>query len=225
MANQLAELKKDLEKMVNPEKAAFFPQFFKTGKGQYGEGDIFLGVTVPNQRLIVKKYKELALVGIKKLLDSKIHEHRLTGLLILVGQFEKGDEKIRKEIYEFYLKNKARVNNWDLVDSSAHKIVGPYLEDKNRDILFELAESENLWDRRIAMIATFYFIRKNEFEDALRVAEILVNDRHDLIQKAVGWMLREIGKRDEGVEIEFLRRHQDMPRTMWRYATERGVII
>lgn len=225
MQNQLVELKKDLEQMANPEKAAFFPRFFKSGKGQYGEGDKFLGVTVPHQRVLAKKYKNLPLPDVKKLLDSKIHEHRLTGLLILVGQFEKGEEKLRKEVYEFYLKNKVRVNNWDLVDSSAHKIVGPYLEDKNRDILFELAESDSLWDRRIAMIATFHYIRKKEFEDALRIAEILVDDRHDLIHKAVGWMLREIGKRDEGVLIEFLRRHQDMPRTMWRYATEKGIKI
>lgn len=225
MTNQLNQLKKELAALSNAEKAAFFPHFFKTGKGQYGEGDKFIGVTVPNQRLVAKKYKDLSFSDIKALLYSKIHEHRLTALLILVSQFEKGDERVRKKIYEFYLKNKSRVNNWDLVDSSAHKIVGAYLEDKNKDILFELAELDNLWDRRIAMISTFWNIRKNEFDTALQIAEILVDDNHDLIHKAVGWMLREMGKRDEGPVIEFLRRHQDMPRTMWRYATERGVTI
>lgn len=225
MTNQLNQLKKDLALLINSEKAAFFPRFFKTGKGQYGEGDQFIGVTVPNQRLIAKKYKNLPLSEIKKLLASKIHEHRLTALFILVHQFEKGDETSQKKIYEFYLKNKARVNNWDLVDSSAHKIMGPYLEDKPKDILFDLAESENLWDRRIAMLSCFYFIRNNDFDDALRVAEMLVDDRHDLIHKAVGWMIREIGARDEGPALDFLRRHQNMPRTMWRYATEKGLRI
>ena len=225
MTNQLNQLKKDLALLINPEKAAFFPRFFKTGKGQYGEGDQFLGVTVPDQRTVAKKYKQLTLAELKELLNSPIHEHRLVAILILVHQFEKGDETSRKKIYEFYLKHKARVNNWDLVDSSAHKIVGPYLEDKPREILFELAESESLWDRRIAMMSCFYFIRNNDFDDALRVAEMLVDDRHDLIHKAVGWMIREIGARDEGPALDFLRRHQDMPRTMWRYATEKGLGI
>lgn len=221
----LLDLKKDLENLIQPERVEAAMRYFKTGKDQYGEGDKFLGITVPNQRLVAKKYKNLALPDIQKLLASNFHEHRLTGLLILVHQFEKGDETSRKKIYEFYLKHKARVNNWDLVDSSAHKIVGPYLKDKPRDILFKLAESKSLWDRRIAMMSCFYFIRNNDFDDALRVAEMLVDDRHDLIHKAVGWMVREIGARDEGPAMDFLRRHQDMPRTMWRYATEKGLRI
>ena len=221
----LLNLKKDLENLIQEGRAEAAMRYFKTGKGHYGEGDQFLGVTVPDQRTVAKKYKQLSLAELKALLNSPIHEHRLTGLLILVHQFEKGDETSRKKIYEFYLKHRARVNNWDLVDSSAHKIVGPYLKDKPRDILFKLAESESLWDRRIAMMSCFYFIRNNDFDDALRVAEILVDDSHDLIHKAVGWMIREIGARDEGPALDFLRRHQDMPRTMWRYATEKGLGI
>lgn len=221
----LLDLKKDLENLIQEGRAEASMRYFKTGKGQYGEGDQFLGVTVPDQRTVAKKYKQLSLAELKELLNSPIHEHRLVAILILVHQFEKGDEASRKKIYEFYLKHKARVNNWDLVDSSAHKIVGPYLKDKPCDILFELAESESLWDRRIAMMSCFYFIRNNDFDDALRVAEMLVDDRHDLIHKAVGWMIREIGARDEGPAQDFLRRHQDMPRTMWRYATEKGLRI
>jgi len=221
----LSNLKKDLEALANPEKAAFFPRFFKTGKGEYGEGDKFLGVMVPEQRKIAKKYKDLSFGDLAQLLKSDFHEHRLTAIFILVYRFEKGDEGIQKQVYEFYLKHRKNVNNWDLVDSSAHKIVGPYLKDKDRSILFELAESESLWDRRIAMISCFHFIRNEDFDDPLRIAEMLVNDPHDLIHKAVGWMLREIGKRDEAAEVEFLRNHQDMPRTMWRYATEKGVTI
>ena len=221
----LSELKKDLKAHENAEKAVFFPRFFKTGKGEYGEGDKFLGVVVPEQRKIAKKYKDLSFSDIAKLLKGGFHEHRLTAIFILVHRFQKGDEATKKKVYEFYLKHRNRVNNWDLVDSSAHKIVGPYLEDKDRSILFELAESESLWDRRIAMMSCFHFIRNEDFDDALRIAEMLVDDREDLIHKAVGWMLREIGKRDETTEIEFLRKHQDMPRTMWRYATEKGVTI
>lgn len=212
----------DLKKLANPEKAAFFPRFFKAGPGEYGEGDQFLGVIVPDQRKIAKKYKGLELPEIKKLLHSPIHEHRLTALFILVNQFQKGDEKQKKEVYEFYLKNKCHVNNWDLVDSSAHKIVGVYLKDKDRSILYDLAQSPSLWDRRIAMMSCFTFIREQDFEDALAIAEILVDDEHDLIHKVVGWMLREIGKRDQGVEEEFLMQHyQTMPRTMLRYAIEK----
>lgn len=221
----LLDLKKDLEDLIQDGRAEASMRYFKTGKGQYGEGDQFLGVTVPNQRTVAKKYKQLSLTELKELLNSPIHEHRLVAIFILVYQFEKGDEASRKKIYEFYLKHRARVNNWDLVDSSAHKILGPYLKDKPRDILFELAESESLWDQRIAMMSCFYFIRNNDFDDALRVAEILVDDSHDLIHKAVGWMIREIGARDEGPALDFLRRHQDMPRTMWRYATEKGLRI
>lgn len=221
----LSELKNDLEALITPGRKEVSMRYFKTGKGEYGEGDVFLGVTVPDQRKVARKYKKIGFGDLGKLIKSKIHEHRLVAILILVHQFEKGDEATRKKVYEFYLKHRDRVNNWDLVDSSAHKIVGPFLEDKPRDILYDLAESGSLWDRRIAMMSCFYFIRKEDFDDALRIAELLVNDPHDLIHKAVGWMLREIGQRDAATEIEFLKKHQDMPRTMWRYATEKGVTI
>lgn len=212
----------DLKSLINPEKAAFLPKFFKTGPGQYGEGDQFIGVVVPNQRKIAKKYKNLPLAEIQKLIISPIHEHRLTSLFILVHQFQKGDGNKQKEIYEFYLKNKHQVNNWDLVDSSAHKIVGAYLLNKDRSILYELAHSHNLWDRRIAMISCFAFTDQEDFEDALAIADILVNDEHDLIHKAVGWVLREVGKKDQRVEEEFLMKHyKTMPRTMLRYAIEK----
>lgn len=212
----------DLKSLINPEKAAFLPKFFKTGPGQYGEGDQFIGVVVPNQRKIAKKYKNLPLAEIQKLIISPIHEHRLTSLFILVHQFQKGDGNKQKEIYEFYLKNKHQVNNWDLVDSSAHKIVGAYLLNKDRSILYELAHSPNLWDRRIAMISCFAFTDQEDFEDALAIADILVNDEHDLIHKAVGWVLREVGKKDQRVEEEFLMKHyKTMPRTMLRYAIEK----
>ncbi len=209
---------KDLQKISNPEKAKILQRFFKTGKGQYGEGDIFLGITVPEQRRIAKKYKALDLNEIQKLLLSKIHEHRLTAILILTYQFLESKEKITK----FYLKNTKYINNWDLVDLSADKILGEYLIDKNKDILYKLAKSKNLWEKRISIIATFNFIKNNKFEDALRISEILLNDKHDLIHKAVGWMLREIGKRDLQTEEGFLKKyHKQMPRTMLRYAIER----
>lgn len=212
----------DLQQFANSEKAAFFPKFFKTGPGQYGEGDQFLGVTVPNQRLVAKKHKGLPLSEIQKLLYSPIHEHRLTSLLILVGQFKKADTNQQKKIYNFYLKHKNRVNNWDLVDSSAHKIVGAYLLDKDRSPLYTLAPSPNLWDRRIAIISCFAFIAENDFADALAIAEILLNDDHDLIHKAVGWVLREIGKKDPKTHEVFLKQHyKTMPRTMLRYAIEK----
>lgn len=224
--NEVLNIKRELEKLVNSEKTAFFPRFFKTGKGEYGEGDVFLGITVPNQRKVAKKYLTLSLEELSELLKSEIHEHRLTALLILVYQFEKADEKKQKKIYEFYYKNRHHVNNWDLVDASAYKIMGAYLMDRERDILFKLARSKNLWEKRMAMISTFAFIRKGDFEDALKISEILVNDPHDLIHKAVGWMLREIGKRNVEAEKAFLKKyHKTMPRTMYRYAVEHGVKI
>lgn len=223
------ELMADLQSFAHPEKAAFFPKFFKTGPGQYGEGDQFIGISVPNQRLVAKKYKELSLKELQKLLYSPIHEHRLTALLILVKQFEKADLKQQEQIYLFYLKHKAQVNNWDLVDSSAHKIVGAYLMNKDRALLYELSQSSSLWDRRIAMISCFAFLRIGDFDDTLKVAELLLHDKHDLIHKAVGWVLRELGKKDLKILEEFLRRdaqfgrryYQTMPRTMLRYAIEK----
>jgi 3-methyladenine DNA glycosylase AlkD len=214
----------DLKKVADQEKAEFLPRFFKCGKGEYGEGDIFLGVVVPAQRIIAKKYAALDLAEIKKLLENKFHEARLTALLILVEQFETGDVKKKKIIYNFYLKNTKKINNWDLVDLSAPKIVSAYLlENKSeRKILYKLAKSKNLWERRIAIVGTYEFIRAKQFEDTFKISEILLRDKHDLIHKAVGWMLREAGKRDQEAEEKFLQKHCcAMPRTMLRYAMEK----
>ena len=215
-------LKQTLLKYSNKEKAAFFPTFFKTGKGQYGEGDQFIGVTVPDQRKIAKQYVALPLQEIQTLLTSKIHEHRLTALLILVLQFQKANGVAQKMITDFYLINTKYVNNWDLVDSSADKILGEYLHDKDTRILSELARSNNIWERRIAIIATFSFIKQGKFEDTIKIAQLLLQDKHDLIHKAVGWMLREVGKKDQAILEKFLSKHaKTMPRTMLRYAIER----
>jgi len=218
----LQQLKSELQKLADPEQAKNLRMFFKTGPGQYGEGDIFLGIKVPVQRLVAKKHQDLGLNDVQDLLNSKIHEHRLIALLILIFQFEKGTEEKKKDIFEFYLKNTKNINNWDLVDVSVHKIVGAYLFKKDKVILYKLAKSKDLWERRIAMIACAYFIGHNEFEDALKIAELLLDDKHDLIHKAVGWMLREIGKRNQSVEEKFLKKYyKTMPRTMLRYAIEK----
>lgn len=220
---KLDELRSTLKTIANPQKAKILAGFFKTGKGKYGEGDVFLGIIVPESRKIAIKYKDLPLSDVKTLLQSKIHEERLIALMILVFNFTKGEEKKRKEIFNFYLANKKYVNNWDLVDLSADKIVGAYLLDKPREILYNLAKSQNIWERRIAIIATFQFIKeKKEYKDTFAIAQILLHDKHDLIQKAVGWMLREVGKRvSHEVEESFLRKHyRQMPRTMLRYAIE-----
>jgi len=220
--NQLSELQEEVKKIADPQRAKFLSGYFKTGKGEYGEGDIFLGITVPVSRQFARKYKDLKFSEITKLLKSKFHEKRLIALLILVHNFNLKDEKIKKEIYEFYLNNTKHINNWDLVDLSSHEIVGKYLLDKNTDILIKLAKSENIWERRIAVISTFEFIRNNRFNESLMLAKILLQDEHDLMRKAVGWMLREIGKRDLKIEIKFLDEHyRKMPRTMLRYAIER----
>jgi 3-methyladenine DNA glycosylase AlkD len=218
----LDQIKRDLLQLSNPEKAKKLSGFFKTGKGQYGEGDIFLGIPVPEQRKVAKKYIDLSLNDIQELLSSKIHEHRLTSLIILVTKYEKTDNSGKDEIFSFYLKNTEKINNWDLVDLSAPKIVGDYLFNKDTSILFKLAKSDNLWERRIAILSTFKFIRNNDFEDALSISELLLHDKHDLIHKAVGWMLREIGKRDQEIEERFLSKYyMHMPRTMLRYAIEK----
>lgn len=218
----LENLISDLARLQNPAKAKILSSFFKTAKGQYGEGDIFLGITVPNQREIAKKFRDLPFPEVQKLLKSKIHEYRLTALLILVEQFRKADEKTKKKIVDFYLKSTKYINNWDLVDLSANHILGTYLLDKDTPLLKKLAKSKKLWERRIAIIATFALIQKNSFDETLKIAKILLTDKHDLIQKAVGWMLREIGKRDQKTEEQFLKQHrQQMPRTMLRYAIER----
>lgn len=219
---QLEQLRRELKKKADPKRAKLLQGFFKTGPGEYGEGDVFLGITVPESRKTAKKFKDLPLADVKKLLKSKYHEERLVALLILVHVFQ-SEEKKREAIYAFYLKNTKYINNWDLVDLSAHKIVGPWLEDKPRAILTELAKSKNLWERRIAILSTFHFINKGDCKDALRIAKMLLHDKHDLIHKAVGWMLREVGKRCSMKEEEdFLRKHyREMPRTMLRYAIER----
>jgi 3-methyladenine DNA glycosylase AlkD len=209
--------------LKNPKKARELTRFFKCGKGEYGEGDQLWGIMVPFQRQVAKKYfQDADLQDAQKLLNSPVHEQRLTGLLMLVFKFEKADEKLRKEIYKFYLKNTKRINNWDLVDLTAPRIVGEFLLDKDRKILYRLAKSKNLWERRIAVLATFMFIRECDFKDALKIAEILLNDNHDLIHKAVGWMLREIGKRNIKTEEKFLQKYyRTMPRTILRYAIEK----
>ena len=222
MANELTNIKKELNKIQDPEKAKILLKFFKTGKGQYGEGDVFLGIKVPEQRKIAKKYSGILLDDIDHLLKSNIHEFRLTSLLILVLKYRKEDFNGKKEIVDFYFSHMENINNWDLVDSSAPYILGDFLLDKDKSILYRLAKSDNLWKRRIAILSTFAFIKNNQFEDALNIAEILLFDKHDLIHKAVGWMLREIGKKDEITEEEFLEKHhRKMPRTMLRYAIEK----
>jgi 3-methyladenine DNA glycosylase AlkD len=212
----------ELKENSNPEQAALLQGFFKTGKGEYGYGDIFLGIKVPVQRKIAKKY-DLSLNEIKKLLESKIHEHRLCALFILITKYSKANEKEKKEIFEFYLNNTENINNWDLVDCSAPKIVGNYLLDKDRKVLYTLAKSQNIWERRIAIISTFELIYNKQIDDTLKISEILLYDKHDLIHKAVGWMLREAGKRvSQEKEEQFLKKHyKNMPRTMLRYAIER----
>ncbi len=225
-------ISQELNKLKNPAKAKILQRFFKTGKGEYGEGDIFLGIVVPKQRKVVKKYfKQVSLNDVQKLLNSKIHEYRLVGVLILVEKFKKCCHPERsdgipskKDIFNFYLKNTSKINNWDLVDLSAPNIVGRYLlnNKNNIKILYKLAKSKNLWERRIAVLATFAFIKENKFADTIKIAEILLSDKHDLIHKAVGWMLRETGKRDERELINFLNKHTlKMPRTMLRYSIER----
>jgi len=216
------EIQKKLRELGNKEKAKKHQSFFKTGPGEYGEGDIFIGVTVPVLRKLAKEYKTISPHEIKKLLGSKIHEERLLSLFLLIYRYSKGDESEKKRIYELYLKKTKFINNWDLVDSSAGHIVGAFLFDKNKKPLYTLVKSENLWERRISIISTFYFIKHNQFSDTLKISKILLSDKEDLIHKAVGWMLREVGKRDMSVEENFLKKHyKNMPRTMLRYAIEK----
>ena len=220
----LAQLRTECVKLKNPAKAEVLQRFFKTGKGQYGEGDIFLGIMVPEQRSLVNKYwRGLNLSDLKKLLASRYHEHRLIALLAAVKKYQKGGEGEREKIYRFYLSQTDRINNWDLVDLSAPNIVGEELLDQDRNILYRLAKSKKLGERRIAILATFTFIRKGESRDALALAKALLADKHDLIHKACGWMLREVGKRcGEKHLLRFLdTHHKNMPRTMLRYAIER----
>lgn len=212
-----------LKKLANPQKAMGVARFFKTGKGEYGEGDVFLGVTVPETRAVAKTYKDLSIIEIKKILQSKIHEERLLALVILVNQFKKANEGKQKEIFDLYVANTKYINNWDLVDLSAEHIVGGYLLNTSKNILKKLAQSKSIWERRIAIMATFHFIKQKQHEQTFIIAKILLQDDHDLIHKAVGWMLREVGKRiSESIEETFLQQYyQQMPRTMLRYAIER----
>jgi 3-methyladenine DNA glycosylase AlkD len=216
-------LKNEISLLANPKKAEILKKFFKTGKGQYGEGDIFLGIQVPDSRKIARKYSDISWDEIIKLLKSAIHEERLIALFILVRQFEKGDESIKDSIFKIYVGNIRYINNWDLVDLSADKIVGSYLFNKPKGVLQTFAISDNLWERRIAIMATFNFIKKGNCEYTLEISKILLNDKHDLIHKAVGWMLREVGKRCSTKKLEdFLKiNYKKMPRTMLRYAIER----
>lgn len=218
------EVKKELRNFVVEGKAPILQRFFKTGKGEYGEGDIFIGVVVPNVRKVAKKFKDIDINELLKLLSSKIHEERLCALFILVLKFEHAKtENEKKSLCDVYLLNNKYINNWDLVDLSAYKILGVYLLDKPRDILYRLAVSDNLWEKRISIISTFAFIKNKETKDTLKIAKLLLEDEHDLIHKAVGWMLRELGKRASlDAEIKFLRAYNKiMPRTMLRYAIEK----
>ncbi len=218
----LQNIRQKLQTLGNKEDAAFHQRFFKTGPGEYGEGDVFLGVRVPELRKLVKQYPDAGLKEARQLLTSPIHEERLLALLILVRDFSRENDGAKKRIYEFYLAKTRYINNWDLVDSSAEHIVGAFLMDKDKAPLHQLARSDSLWDRRIAIMATFHFIKHMAFSETLKISKILLQDEHDLIHKAVGWMLREIGKRDMQTEEKFLKsRYGRMPRTMLRYAIEK----
>ena len=217
-----ADVTRALKRQANAEIAAHSQRFFKTGKGEYGEGDRFLGIRVPVLRKIAKAHKALAASQVLALLASPFHEIRLCALLILVEQFERGTAAERAAIYKTYLANTRYINNWDLVDASAHRIVGPHLETRSRRPLYRLARSSSLWERRIAIMATLHFIKRGDFEDTLALAETLLDDDEDLIHKAVGWMLREVGNRERTAEERFLAEHcARMPRTMLRYAIEK----
>jgi 3-methyladenine DNA glycosylase AlkD len=204
------------------EKAQVLQRFFKTGPGEYGEGDVFLGIKVPELRKLAKEYEGIALKEAKQLLRSSIHEQRLLALLILIRKFSKGGVGARERIYELYLRNTQYINNWDLVDVSAEHVVGAYLMERNKEQLYRLAKSASLWERRISILSTFHYVKHNEFSETLKISKMLLSDEEDLIHKAVGWMLREVGKRHLPTEEKFLRAHYKiMPRTMLRYATER----
>jgi 3-methyladenine DNA glycosylase AlkD len=217
-------IQSEIRKLANPEKAKILQRFFKTGKGEYGEGDVFLGLTSDEIKEVAKKNKDVGLKEIQELLNSKIHEERVCALRILVDQYKKAkkDRQEQRRIFNFYLSNTKHINNWDLVDLSADKIVGEFAFKDESSIINFLAHSQNLWERRIAIVSTFAFIRKRKFGETLAVSQLLLNDEHDLIHKAVGWMLREVGKRDTEVLEIFLKSHyKQMPRTMLRYSIEK----
>lgn len=222
MSKELNELRKNIRTLASPEISRTMQWFFKTGKGEYGEGDIFVGLKVPTQRKLARGFKNLALADLKILLNSPVHEERLISLFVLVDKYEKGAEKEKEAIFKFYLNNRKGINNWDLVDLSAPKIIGKHLLKKNKSLLFKFALSKNLWERRIAVLSTYEFIRNDYYAATLQIAKILLQDNHDLIHKAVGWMLREVGKRNLQVEESFLKIHyKKMPRIMLRYSIEK----
>lgn len=221
-ATAVTVLKRSLARLANRRDAAVARRFFKTGPGEYGEGDRFLGIRVPQLRRLARMSSEVTIAEAARLLRSTWHEQRLLALLLLVGRYERGGPEDRQTIYETYLRHTRYVNNWDLVDASAHRIVGPYLESRSKRPLYALARSPDLWERRIAIIATLAYIRRRRSDETLRIARMLLDDRHDLIHKAAGWMLREVGNRDRAAARAFLdRHHRRMPRTMLRYAVER----
>lgn len=212
-------IKFELQKLADPERAKILQRFFKTGPGEYGKGDIFIGITVPEIRKKARKFKDISFDDVLQLLRSKYHEERLLALLILIQKYKKGNISEKKEIYNIYLKNIPYINNWDLIDLSAQYIVGVFLEDEIKNPLYKLAGSSNLWERRIAIMSTFHYIRLGKFTETIIISEMLLNDEQDLIGKAVGWMLREVGKRDLSCEELFLKKYyRKMPRTMLRYA-------
>ena len=222
MPERVSELRAKLNLLSDKKVAESLQRFFKTGKGEYGEGDNFIGLKVPLQRKLAREFKDLKLDEIKILLGAPVHEERLISLFILIDRYQKAESKTKENIFNFYLRNRKGINNWDLVDISAPKIIGKHLLEKNKYILFKFALSKNLWERRIAILSTQEFIKNNVFAPTLQIAEILISDEHDLIQKAVGWMLREIGKKDLVTEEKFLRSYyKKMPRTMLRYAIEK----
>ena len=218
-----SEVRRQLRAKADPDKAAFYPRFFKAGKGEYGEGDKFLGVVVPEQRKVARAFQALPRDEVTKLLNSPYHECRLTGLLILVRQYERAkSERERNDIFKYYFRYVDRINNWDLVDASCYKIVGAHLRDRDRNKFYTLARAKHLWKNRIAIVSTLAFIKDDDFDTTLELAEMLLHHEHDLIHKAVGWMLREVGNRDKTRLLSFLDEHAAvMPRTMLRYAIEK----
>jgi 3-methyladenine DNA glycosylase AlkD len=216
-----AALMRELKAAATPERAAGAARYFKTGPGEYGEGDVFIGVTVPMLRRIALRYKTLSLDELERLLESKEHEYRAVALEILVAQHRRGDEALRREILDLYLRNTQHINNWDLVDLSCRDIVGDHLRTGARKLLVKLAKSDSIWERRIAMISTMTLVRTGQMDDAFRVADMLLDDQHDLIHKAIGWVLREAGGKDRSALVSFLNQHyRRLPRTALRYAIE-----